>query len=312
MSAPRVAAASGAADVAASSAGPATSAGPAASRRSGRLGLVAVGTVAAVLATGVIGMTIRPGDGDGGGPGAGAAPLALAPVLMSPTPSVTVSKTRTAAPTKKPEPEKTPKSNRVAPAPVVVRTETTSTPARTPKKRPVETTKVPKATRTTKKVVTQAVVPKVVSVRVPVSGGMTVKAYFGRLQSVTSSLAGSVTFNTAAAWYSAHPNRCVLTAVYSDVSGSSAAVYAQGHDGAWSASESAPDQSVATDGGRLHHQLISPPASTPVGQSWSLSSLIVVDGTTTYSGSYTLSLASQDGSDQVWSFAGSKVSCDLT
>ncbi|MBT0772840.1 hypothetical protein KIH74_28115 [Kineosporia sp. J2-2] len=279
------------------------------------------GTAAVVLTTGAIGMAVR-ATGDGDEPSGGGVPaLAVAAAAASPTvsPSPSHSPTPTAGPTreagKKPgtEPEREPAKAAVA---VDVTKDSGST--KKPAAKTEATEKAGKSskpasstTKATQSTISAADLPPLVSAGVPVSGGMTARAYYGQLDSMIATLDGTVTFNTSPAWLMQHNNRCVLTVVYSGVSGSTASVYAHGQGSGWSASENAPDQSVSADGGRVHHQLISPPSGTSVGSSWSLSSSVVVDGTTTSSGSYSLSLTSQDGTDQIWSFAGSKVSCDL-
>jgi len=151
--------------------------------------------------------------------------------------------------------------------------------------------------------------PTLVSTAVRVQGKITARAYFGRLDEMLDNLDGRVTFNVRSAVSQAYAERCVLTVVYSGVHGSSARAYSYGQDGRWSAIEDEPGAKVATDHGRIHHQLISPPVSARIGRSWNLSSAILIGKNATRSSDYTLTLTSVGGASPIWSFAGSPVSC---
>ncbi len=150
------------------------------------------------------------------------------------------------------------------------------------------------------------------SASLDVSGPVTAKAYFGRLDAVTARLSSSVTFDVSPSFALAHPDVCVQTVVFRGVSGDSAAVYAMGLGSSWGGAENAPSQSVATDNGVIHQQLITPPSASAAGDSYVGSAMLRVDGDDTDSGSYALSLGERGATISVWTFAGTKVTCALS
>jgi hypothetical protein len=148
-----------------------------------------------------------------------------------------------------------------------------------------------------------------------VPGSLTARVYFGQLGSVVSGLSNRVTFNTPTSYRSAHPHQCVLTVVFSGVSGSQAAVYAQGLGSGWTGAESAPDQNVSTDSGVVHQQLVVPPGAASKGQAWNGSAFVRVDQDPNqdhHSSEYSLKLSSRSGSNATWKFAGTTVVCSLS
>ena len=150
------------------------------------------------------------------------------------------------------------------------------------------------------------------SASLDVSGPVTAKAYFGRLDAVTARLSSSVTFDVSPSFALAHPDVCVQTVVFRGVGGDSAAVYAMGLGSSWGGAENAPSQSVATDNGVIHQQLITPPSASAAGDSYVGSAMLRVDGDDTDSGSYALSLGERGAANSVWTFAGTKVACALS
>jgi hypothetical protein len=74
-------------------------------------------------------------------------------------------------------------------------------------------------------------------------GMVTARVYFGQLKSVMTEL-DNITFNVSAGYLLAHPQQCALTVVFDGVSGTQAAVYAQGLATGWSAADGTPDQRV--------------------------------------------------------------------
>ena len=89
------------------------------------------------------------------------------------------------------------------------------------------------------------------------SPSITARVYFGQLDSVISALSGQVSFNTAGSLQATNPGLCVGTVVFSQVTSSTGAVYAEGLGSGWTAAENAP--SPDTQGGNLHQQLVVPP-----------------------------------------------------
>jgi len=142
--------------------------------------------------------------------------------------------------------------------------------------------------------------------------GLSARAYFGRFSQVVHGLQGTVSFTVDDGYLAAHADRCVLTVVFSGVSGTEAVVYADALGEGWRASEGTPDPAVATDSGVVHHQLMAPPPDRKVGSSGSYYANLVVDGTdSVVSASYTLELTARSGSERIWSLAGSPVSCSV-
>jgi hypothetical protein len=144
-----------------------------------------------------------------------------------------------------------------------------------------------------------------------VPGATPATLYFGQLDAVLARLPG-LTFHVAADYRAAHPQQCALTVVFRQVVGSSAAVYAQGLGGGWSGAEYAPDQSVSTDSGTVHQQVIIPPQAAAPGTTWYGSGRLVVDGVNHDSDQYRLSLTQVTGSAQTWQVGpATTVTCTL-
>jgi len=136
---------------------------------------------------------------------------------------------------------------------------------------------------------------------------ITARVYFGQLQSVTSALSGQVTFNTVGGLQATNPGLCVGTVVFSQVSNSTGAVYAEGLGWA-TAAEYAP--SPETQDGNLHQQLVIPPGSASPGDAWQGSAELITGDLKVQSGTYGLQLQSQNGSAQKWLVDGQTVTCN--
>ena len=132
--------------------------------------------------------------------------------------------------------------------------------------------------------------------------------YFGQLRSVISALSGQVTFNTAASLLATNPGLCVGTVVFSQVSGPTGAVYAEGLGSGWKAAEGVP--SPATQGGNLHQQLLVPPGSASAGGSWQGSAQLISGNLKVLSGTYGLQLQGENGSVQTWLVDDQTVTCN--
>ena len=139
------------------------------------------------------------------------------------------------------------------------------------------------------------------------SSSITARVYFGQLQSVISALAGQVTFNTVGGLEATNPGLCVGTVVFSQVSSSTGAVYAEGLE--WlTAAEYAP--SLDTQDGNLHQQLVIPPGSASAGDTWQGSAELIAGNLKVQSGTYGLQLQGQNGSAQTWLAGGQTVTCN--
>jgi hypothetical protein len=139
------------------------------------------------------------------------------------------------------------------------------------------------------------------------SPSITARVYFGHLDSVISALSGHVMFNTVGISLQA-TNPCVGTVVFSQVSNSTGAVYAQGLGSGWTAAENAP--SPDAQDGNLHQQLVAPPADASAGDSWQLSAKLIAGNLQVRSAKYSLQLQGQNGSAQTWLVDGQTVTCN--
>jgi len=141
------------------------------------------------------------------------------------------------------------------------------------------------------------------------SPSVTAWVYFGQLKAVIDASAGQVTFNTPARWLGEEPGRCVLTVVFKGVTEPTGAVYAQGLDYSdWRALEYAP--SPDTEKGNLHQQLVTPPQTLSLGESWRYSAELVAGSQHLISTTYSLEFQGAAGSQQRWLVNGQAVGCD--
>jgi hypothetical protein len=132
-------------------------------------------------------------------------------------------------------------------------------------------------------------------------GGLTATLYVGQLDPLLRRLDGSVTFHTSSGFRAQRPRLCVATVVIEGVSGTTAAVYAQGLGSGWGGAEDVPDQRVAADGGTVHQQLVTPPPAATAGASWTGSAALHVDGELVgESGEYRLTVEAVAGSVWQW------------
>jgi hypothetical protein len=141
----------------------------------------------------------------------------------------------------------------------------------------------------------------VTSVPLSMGGGLTATLYVGQLDPLLRRLDGSVTFHTGSGFRAQRPRLCVATVVIEGVSGTTAAVYAQGLGSGWGGAEDVPDQRVAADGGTVHQQLVTPPPAATAGASWTGSAALHVDGELVgESGEYRLTVEAVAGSVWQW------------
>ena len=139
------------------------------------------------------------------------------------------------------------------------------------------------------------------------SSSVTARVYFGQLSAVVGALAGQVTLNTPANWVATEPGRCAATVVFSGVTSPTGAVYALGLASGWAGLEYAPSQDV--EGGNLHQQLVTPPATVPAGESWQASAKLVAGNMQLTPGTYALQFQGNAGSAQTWMLDDQAVSC---
>jgi hypothetical protein len=140
------------------------------------------------------------------------------------------------------------------------------------------------------------------------SPSVTARLYFGQLDAVVAALAGQVTFNTLPGDQANHPDTCVDTVVFSNVSGSTGTVGAVNLGSGWAAVETAPSTAVQGSGLNLHQQLTIPPDTASPGNSWN-GYAVLNAATTATSGYYSLELQNENGSAQTWLVSGQQVAC---
>jgi hypothetical protein len=134
-------------------------------------------------------------------------------------------------------------------------------------------------------------------------------AYFGQLSAVVSALSDAqVTVNANASLLASQPGVCAETVVFSQVNSKTGVVFAQGLGTGWTAAEPVPGQEAQV--GNLHQQLVVPPSTASLGQSWQASATLSTPGFKLQSGTFSLQLQGQVGSTQTWLVTGASVSCD--
>jgi hypothetical protein len=137
-----------------------------------------------------------------------------------------------------------------------------------------------------------------------------IQAYFGQLSAVVSALSDAqVIVNANAGLLASQPDVCVETVVFGQVDSKTGVVFAQGLETGWTAAEPAPGQEAQV--GNLHQQLVVPPSSASLGQSWRASATLSTPGSKLQSDTFSLQLLSQAGATQTWLVDDSAVNCDV-
>jgi hypothetical protein len=145
----------------------------------------------------------------------------------------------------------------------------------------------------------------------PLSTGsalITARYYFGQLSAVIDALAGQLTFNTSAALLAGKPALCVETVVFSQVPNATGAVYAEALGSGWTAAESTPSPDPQNE--NLHQQLLVPPATAAVEDTWEPYAEMYAGGAGLMSSAFSLSLQETVGSTQTWLVDGQPVGCE--